>query len=182
MTKSELKELLSYEFSLYFKDKKTYIKCLLQREHEYEIWKFQVLLRKEEYLKSHNSKIRRFFIMRRRNKIGARLGFFIPTGVFGRGLHIWHYGNIIVNHNVRVGTNCILHGDNCIGNNGGEGNFAPVIGNNVDIGVGAKIIGNVSVSDNVKIGAGAVVVKSIEHSNSTAVGVPAKIIIKDKSL
>ena len=179
MTKSELKEILAYEFSLYFPNKKMYWKCRLQREHEYEIWRFQTLLRKEEYLKSHNSKILRFLVMRKRNRLGARLGFFIPTGVFGKGLHIWHYGGIVVNHNVKAGTDCILHGDNCIGNDGGSENMAPQIGNHVDIGVGAKIIGNVIIADDVKIGAGAVVVKSVPSVGATAVGVPARMIFRE---
>ncbi|MDC7221520.1 MAG: hypothetical protein PQJ59_16420, partial [Spirochaetales bacterium] len=55
---------------------------------------------------------------------------------------------------------------------------APIIGNNVDIGAGAKILGDISIGDNVHIGANAVVITDVP-SNSLAVGIPAKIIKKD---
>ena len=57
---------------------------------------------------------------------------------------------------------CQLHGDNCIGNNGIT-LAAPRIGNRVDIGVGAKIIGNIEIADDIVIGAGAVVNKSFKE-------------------
>lgn len=67
-----------------------------------------------------------------------------------------------------------MHGDNCIGN---RGNFQkdgfPIIGNNVDIGVGAKIIGPVRIADDIRIGANAVVVNSFDEPGITIVGVPA---------
>lgn len=55
---------------------------------------------------------------------------------------------------------------------------APVIGNNVEIGVGAKIIGDIYIADNIKIGAGAVVTKSFYEEGITLVGIPAKPYIK----
>ena len=88
-------------------------------------------------------------------------------------LYIWHYGNIIVNAESKVGKNCMLHGDNCIGNNG-KTEGCPIIGDNVDIGTGAKILGNIQIANGVKIGAGAVVVKSCLTENATIVGIPAK--------
>lgn len=65
-----------------------------------------------------------------------------------------------------------MHGDNCIGNNGITDD-APTIGNNVDIGFGAKIIGGIKIADDVKIGAGAIVVKDCLRKGATLVGVPA---------
>ena len=56
----------------------------------------------------------------------------------------------------RIGEDCILHGQNCIGNKGdADASAAPVIGKNVDIGVGASVIGDIFIADDVKIGAGA---------------------------
>ncbi|MCO4605885.1 Serine acetyltransferase [Streptococcus infantarius subsp. infantarius] len=66
---------------------------------------------------------------------------------------------------------------NCIGNSGSE-KQAPIIGNNVDIGVGAKIIGDVKIADNITIGANAVVTKSCTIEGATLVGVPAKVMVK----
>lgn len=53
----------------------------------------------------------------------------------------------------------------------------PTIGNNVMIGCGAKILGNINIGNDVKIGANAVVLKNVEE-NSTVVGIPAKAIKK----
>ena len=112
-----------------------------------------------------------------KNILGAKLGIYIPAGVFDEGLHIWHYGNIIVNAESKVGKNCMLHGDNCIGNNG-KTEGCPIIGDNVDIGTGAKILGAIRIANGVKIGAGAVVVKSCLIENATIVGIPGKEVDK----
>lgn len=68
---------------------------------------------------------------------------------------------------------CTLHGDNCIGNNG-KTNACPIIGNNVDIGVGAKLIGDIVIADDIVIGAGAVVVSSFTEPGITIGGIPAR--------
>lgn len=155
---------------IYFKNTKNYFKCLLLREHEYYLYKFQSYLRHEECSKTILSK----FIFRvLKNRLGTKLGLYIPAGVFDDGLHIWHYGNIIVNGESKVGARCILHGNNCIGNNGKEYG-CPTIGDDVDIGVGAKIIGDIYIANGVKIGAGAIVVNSCFTENATLVGIPAK--------
>ncbi len=70
-----------------------------------------------------------------------------------------------------------LYMGNCIGNDG-ISDECPIIGDNVEIGVGAKIIGNIKITNNVIIGAGAVVVNDILEENSVVAGVPAKIIKK----
>ena len=64
---------------------------------------------------------------------------------------------------------------NCIGNNGRDisNKNVPVLGNRIDVGVGASIIGAVKIADNVKIGAGAVVCKSCEKEKAVLVGIPA---------
>lgn len=157
--------------SIYFKDNKSYLRALVLREHEYYIYKFQKYLRGEEAAKTIFFKV---YYRIKTNILGRKLGLTIPPDVFAEGLHIWHYGNIVVNRGARVGKNCVLHGDNCIGNNGND-NGCPIIGDNVDIGVGAKIIGNVHIANNVKIGAGAVVIKSCEELGVVLVGVPAYI-------
>lgn len=153
----------------------------ITREHEYLIMKYQKLLRLDEYYSNTSKGIKKFFqfwYRWRKNCLGEKLGFTIGKNVFDEGLVIWHYGCIVVNGMAKVGKNCSLHGNNCIGNDGSSFK-APVIGDNVDIGVGAMILGNVHIADNVKIGAGAVVVKSIEQSGVTVVGVPAHIVGKE---
>ena len=101
------------------------------------------------------------------------MGIEIGPNCFGKGLSIWHGGSIIVNPSVRAGENCVLRGANCIGNDG-KMDKNPVLGDNVELGYGAVIIGNVTIADNTKIGANAVVNHSIEESGCTYVGVPAR--------
>ena len=62
----------------------------------------------------------------------------------------------------------MLVGNNCIG---GDDNGAPTIGNDVFIGYGAIILGNIKIADGVKIGAGAVVTKDVLKEGATVVGV-----------
>ena len=138
--------------------------------------KYKIYLRKEEYHLNNKGKFHTILYLinlRRKNKLGNKLGVLIPPNTFGRGLMIMHHGEIIVNPNARVGDYCILHGGNCIGNNGKQED-APQIGDNADIGIGAKIIGDVKIGNNVVVGANAVVNKSFSEDNCIIVGVPAR--------
>ena len=104
-----------------------------------------------------------------------KLGFYIPEDVFGQGLYIPHFGSVIVNPNVRIGSFCQINNNVTIGQVGGK---CPVIGDNVFIGTGAVICGDVKIADNVWIGANSVVTKSVSESNVLVAGAPAKIICK----
>lgn len=149
-------------------------------EPSYLIAKYLYYLRKEEYFinTANGSKLKGalgLFYDRKKNRLGNLLGIQIDPNCFESGLTIYHPGSIVVNPAVRVGKNCKLHGGNCIGNNG-INNHVPHIGNNVDIGYGAVIIGDIEIADNVIIGANAVVNKSIKIPGSVVVGVPGKMI------
>ena len=147
------------------------------------IWKFQILLRKCEYFQNTKkglfwniiSKYYKF----RYVKLSQKLGFSIPFNVFGPGLSIAHYGCLVVNQNAKIGKNCRIHEGVTIGASGGE--RAPIIGDNVFIGTGAKILGDIKIADNISIGANAVVVKDVLESNITVAGVPAKKISNNNS-
>ena len=142
--------------------------------------KYLKLLRAEEkYTFTKPCRLLAFWYKARKNRLGARLGFIISAGCFGEGLKLEHYGSVIVNPKSRIGRNCIIHGNCCIGSNGGYPDDSPVIGDNVDIGQNAQILGGIHIADNVKIGAGAVVVKDIETPGVTVVGIPARIVSKE---
>lgn len=168
--------VLAYEKKLYFRDKKDYWISRITHEDHYLIWNYIRFLRREE---AAGNKLTAYFWRRRKNNLGARLGLQIYAGTCGRGLHIWHYGSVIISGEARVGENCTLHGQACIGNDG-MGEAAPVIGSNVDIGVGAKVIGGIEIADCVRIGAGAVVTKSCYEKGATLVGVPARVLPKSE--
>ncbi|MCK2199742.1 serine O-acetyltransferase [Corynebacterium callunae] len=100
----------------------------------------------------------------------------IPAKVrIGKGIRLLHEGNgVIIHPNVTIGDYVTIHHQVTIGEKVGDPNF-PVIGNNVMIGAGAKILGGISIGDNAKIGANAVVTKDVPPS-ATAVGIPARIL------
>lgn len=111
------------------------------------------------------------------------LGFTIPTNVFGPGLNIAHRGTIVVNGFTKVGANCRIHACVNIGTKAGYRDVAPTIGDNVYIGPGVKIFGDVKIANGVAIGANAVVNKSFEEEHVTIAGVPAKkLVIKGQKV
>jgi serine O-acetyltransferase len=93
----------------------------------------------------------------------------------GTGFRIDHQGGIVISGYARIGKNCVVRNGVTIGLSRTDDPAAPVIGDNVDIGTGAKLLGRITIGDNVKIGANAVVLTDIP-ANSTAVGIPAKVI------
>ena len=96
-------------------------------------------------------------------------------GKYGKKLKIWH-GNIVINGEAILGDNINLHGNNCIGSNG---KCAPILGDNIDVGYGATIIGNIKLANNIVIGANSLVNKSFLEEGVTIVGIPARIIRKN---
>lgn len=152
----------------------------LIRPERYYIRRYVCLLRKEErYTFTSPNKVLALYYKARKNRLGAKLGFIISAGCFGEELKLEHYGSVIVNPKSRIGKGCIIHGNCCIGSNGGYPDDSPVIGDNVDIGQNAQIIGGIRIADNVRIGAGAVVVKDVLTPGVTVVGVPGRIIAKN---
>lgn len=146
-----------------------------------DIWRFQRLLRKLEYLTNCNkNRVRRLLTARRYWNLAKKLGFSIPINVFGPGLSIAHYGTIVVNDGARVGANCRLHVCVNIGTEAGESAAAPQVGDNCYIGPGAKLFGPIVLGDGMVIGANAVVNKSFPEGNCTVAGVPAQK-ISDKT-
>lgn len=97
----------------------------------------------------------------------------------GPGLQLWHAHGLVVHPCTRIGKNCSLRQSTTIGVkadiHGNNNDNAPIIGDNVDIGANAVIIGAIRIGNNVSIGAGSVVVKDIPE-NAVAVGNPATVI------
>ena len=92
----------------------------------------------------------------------------------GKNFVIDHFGGIVVSGYARFGDNCRIRNGVVVGLKNINEPCAPCIGNNVDIGAGAKILGNIKIGNNVVIGANAVVITDVPD-NSIAVGVPAVI-------
>jgi serine O-acetyltransferase len=91
---------------------------------------------------------------------------------FGPGFVILHSIGLVINTGVIAGKNLILENGITIGADKGQ---APVLGDNVYVGCGARIIGGVKVGNNVRVGANAVVVKDVPDG-ATVVGIPAQVV------
>ncbi|MFV0221277.1 serine acetyltransferase [Empedobacter falsenii] len=143
------------------------------------IWVFQKKLRKSEYYKNCRKDLLGKFLYliyrKQFDRYSIKLGFSIPENVFGPGLAIVHYGSIVVNGSAKVGKNCRIHASTNIGASGGS-KKAPQIGDNVYIGPGAIIFGDIIVGNNNAISANATVNKSILEENKMIAGTPAKVI------
>lgn len=173
---------LSEEKRKYFKSSTDLFRAVLLNSHDYAVWRFQKNLRKAERYKQSTrllGKILYIFYHRRKNIIGRKLGFDIPEGCFGPGLRIYHISPIVVNPAARIGRNCIVVGNLCIGNVKGQA-IAPQIGDNCMFGWGTTVIGNITIANNCNIAAGAVVIKSVINDNETVGGVPARKIGKSE--
>lgn len=102
-------------------------------------------------------------------------GIELPCEVeIGQGFVIDHFGGIIISGYARFGDFCRIRNGVVIGLKNVDEPCAPQIGNHVDIGAGAKILGNIVIGNNVSIGANAVVLCDVPD-NCVAVGVPAVI-------
>lgn len=95
--------------------------------------------------------------------------------VLGRRFRIDHFGGIIISGDAVFGDDCVIRNGVTVGLRHAGVRGSPVIGNRVDIGAGAKLLGPIHIGDDVAIGANAVVLKDVP-SNSIAVGVPARIL------
>jgi serine O-acetyltransferase len=87
----------------------------------------------------------------------------------GGGLLIPHPNGIVIHPGARIGVNCLIFQQATIGGREGGGGL-PVIGDHVDIGAGAKILGAVEIGARAKIGANAVIIKNVE-TGAVAVGI-----------
>ncbi len=102
--------------------------------------------------------------------------------MFGPGLAIVHRGTIVVSGRAKIGKNCRIHVCVNIGAAAIKGKAgAPVLGDNVYIGPGAKLYGPIEIGSNTAIGANAVVNHSFKEGNCTIAGVPAKKISDNTS-
>ena len=191
MDKQTFNELISAERILYLTDTPSKQKQMKRSKHKrYYIWKYLYYFRccqfyqEQRSLKSLSSFERRLakykfkYYEKMKNIYSYKSGIEIGLNShIGKNCDIWHSG-VVINGN--IGENCVFHGNNTIGNKGiGNEIDVPTLGNGVDIGVGAIIIGGITISDNCTIGAGAVVTKSFDTAKSIIVGVPGRIINKN---
>src|SRR6202040_1998890 len=99
-----------------------------------------------------------------------------PGARIGRRCFIDHGMGVVIGETSEIGDDVLLYQGVTLGGTGKEkGKRHPTIGNNVVIGTGAKILGNITIGDGTKIGAGSVVIRSVP-AHSTVVGVPGRVV------
>jgi serine O-acetyltransferase len=99
-----------------------------------------------------------------------------PGAQIGRRLFIDHGDGVVIGETTEIGSDVLIYQGVTLGGTGKEkGKRHPTIGNNVVIGTGAKVLGNITIGDHVKIGAGSVVIKPVPP-HSTVVGIPGRVV------
>ena len=187
MTKQELNQLLAEEMQVYGIAKKNIREKRFRHQKSYMIWQVVKRLRIYEYcclwreessnpIIAHIRAFRVKFADRKLNKACEKVDVELTPSMIGKNIRICHDNVVLFG---KIGDNCTFHGNNVVGNKRtGVSEEIPKIGNNVDVGFGAMIIGNVEIADDSVIGAGAVVTKSFTKPGSILVGVPARDISK----
>lgn len=101
-----------------------------------------------------------------------------PGAKIGKNFFIDHGHGVVIGETTVIGNNVTIYQCVTLGGTGKDkGDRHPKIGNNVVIGAGAKILGNIKIADNTRVGANAVVLKETDKNN-TYVGIPARKICK----
>ena len=176
-SKADLKDFLSAELKYYKVGKLIY---WLQGNEAAVLRRHQILLRKTEYYTNTNRRIRSLIYKLRLHRFQIRHCLHISLNCCGKGLRIMHVGPILMNGNVTIGENCKIHFNTAFVA-GGTSHDAPTLGDCVVVGVGAVVLGGVTVANNVAIAAGAVVNKDVLEESITVGGVPARKISNNGS-
>ncbi len=99
-----------------------------------------------------------------------------PKARIGNRFFIDHGEGVVIGETTIIGDDVLIYQQVTLGGTGNEhGKRHPTVGNNVIIGAGAKVLGNITIGDNVRIGAGSVVVDDVPE-NSTVVGIPGRVV------
>ena len=101
-----------------------------------------------------------------------------PGAAIGRGVFIDHGMGVVIGETAIVGNYTLIYQGVTLGGTGKEsGKRHPTVGENVVVGAGAKVLGNIEIGNNVRIGAGSVVLRHVP-SDCTVVGIPGRIIYR----
>lgn len=102
-----------------------------------------------------------------------------PGATIGKGFFIDHGMGVVIGETAEVGDDCLIyHGVTLGGTSLEKKKRHPTLGNNVVIGAGAKVLGDIVLGDNVQVGANAVVLKDVPP-NSVVVGIPGRVVVQD---
>jgi serine O-acetyltransferase len=101
-----------------------------------------------------------------------------PGATIGKGVFIDHGMGVVIGETAIIGNYALIYQGVTLGGTGKEGGKRhPTLGENVVVGAGAKVLGNIQIGNNVRIGAGSVVLRDVP-SDCTVVGVPGRIVYR----
>lgn len=101
-----------------------------------------------------------------------------PGAQIGKGVFIDHGMGVVIGETAIIGDRCLIYQGVTLGGTGKEtGKRHPTLGENVVVGGGAKVLGNIQIGNQVRIGAGSVVLRDVP-SDCTVVGIPGRIIYR----
>jgi serine O-acetyltransferase len=104
-----------------------------------------------------------------------------PGAKIGKGVFIDHGMGVVIGETAIVGDYALIYQGVTLGGTGKEsGKRHPTLGENVVVGAGAKVLGNIQIGNNVRIGAGSVILRDVP-SNTTVVGIPGRVIRADST-
>ena len=141
--------------------------------------KYLLVLRKLEYytnVRTHfgGGNLMRIYYTIKWKRLSNKYGIYIHPNTVGKGLYIPHFNGGIQLNCISMGDFCSVSSGVVVGNKGSQDNRA-IIGNNVGLTIGCKVIGKVVLGNNVIVAPNSVVIKNIPD-NAVVSGVPAKII------
>lgn len=181
------KELKKYWYSDLFRYEETQIvnvRKLILRQYISPGYHYTFWLRLCRYLSQKGKLwaplylISMMILQRYKYKYGIDIS---PKTKIGTGFYVGHFGGIVINSEAKIGENLTISQGVTIGMaNRGEKKGVAIIGDNVYIGPGAKIVGAVRIGNNAAIGANCVVTKDVPD-NAVVVGVPGKVISMNSS-
>ncbi len=155
------------------------MRSIVQRYNHKKYWKYREIVIDPHKGSGLGDAVRLYYIKRADAFNNASMGTHRNFGAaFAEPPHLPHGLNgIIISHNAVIGRNCTIFHQVTIGE--GKGG-APVIGDNVLVGAGARVIGGIRIGNNVNIGAGCIVTKDVPDG-ATVVSAENRMIIKEKN-
>lgn len=147
--------------------------------------KYLLVLRKLEYyinVRTHfgGGYLMRIYYTIKWKRLSNKYGIYIHPNTVGKGLYIPHFNGGIQLNCISMGDFCSVSSGVVVGNKGSQDNRA-IIGNNVGLTIGCKVIGKVVLGNNVIVASNSVVIKDVPD-NAIVSGIPAKQINKHNKL
>ena len=156
-----------------------FFRSVVQRYNHDKYWRYRAIVTDPGKGSRLGDLFRLYYIKRADAFHNASMGTHRNCGAqFASAPKLPHGLNgIIVSHNAVIGENCTIFHQVTIGEGRGG---APVIGNNVLIGAGARVIGGIRIGDNVRIGAGCVVMQDVPDNATVIPAAPQLIVRKER--